>query len=111
MFLFDYYFLNLQLSKARHLLTLINPAHLKQVYTHRAARVILIKQEETLKRMVVEGKIMSFLMLANKKRVPHFYLRNPTGTLSTSLAHTLFKSLTDESDRVNIARAEHDRLV
>lgn len=43
------------MDNARKLLTLINPAHLKKVYTHRAARIILIKQEEILHRLVKEG--------------------------------------------------------
>ena len=45
-----------QIDKARQLLTLINPAHLRKVYTHRAARIILIKQEEILHRMLTEGE-------------------------------------------------------
>jgi hypothetical protein len=45
----------LQLDKARHLLTLINPQHLRKVYSHRAARIILMKQEKILHRMVTEG--------------------------------------------------------
>ena len=49
-----------QLSEARHLLTLINQDHLRLVYTHRAARVILIKQEEILRRMVTEGWTFSW---------------------------------------------------
>jgi hypothetical protein len=44
-----------QLDKARHLLTLINPQHLRKVYSHRAARIILMKQEKILRRMVTEG--------------------------------------------------------
>lgn len=48
-----------QLDKARHLLTLMDPEHLKTVYTHRAARIVLIKQEEILLRMIREGKYAS----------------------------------------------------
>lgn len=45
------------MDKARHLLTLIDPEHLKTVYTHRAARIVLIKQEEILLRMIKEGTL------------------------------------------------------
>ena len=47
----------------------------------------MIKQEEILHRMVKDG------------------------TLSDSLAHSLFDTLADESDRINMERASHDRYV
>jgi hypothetical protein len=37
------------------------------------------------------------------------YFLNTSGILSDSLAHTLFDTLAGESDRVNLARASHDR--
>lgn len=64
---------------------MINPTHTKKVYTHRAARVVLIKQEEILNRMVKDG------------------------TLSDSLAHSLFDTLANESDRINLERANTDK--
>ncbi|KAJ1418189.1 hypothetical protein B484DRAFT_143671 [Ochromonadaceae sp. CCMP2298] len=66
------------LERARNLLTVMNAADLRTVYTHRAARIILIKQHEILSAMVAEG------------------------TLDDALAHSLFDQLQDESDRVNL---------
>ena len=69
-----------QIDKARQLLTLINPAHLRKVYTHRAARIILIKQEEILHRMLTEG-------------VYYYYHSTITATTNTNtpIAYSLYR--------------------
>ncbi len=75
----------LQLEKAYYLLRTIAKEDVRKVYTHRAAKVIVIKQTEMLERMVKEG------------------------SLSDKNARHLFKTIESDRDRIEIERASHDR--
>jgi hypothetical protein len=57
----------------------------RKVYTHRAAKVIVLKQASMLSRMVQEGSI------------------------SDKNARHLFKTIEDDRDRIDIERESHDR--
>jgi hypothetical protein len=100
------------LDQARRLLSLINQNHLKKVYAHRAARIILIKQEEILRRMVAEGNRFCALVYKLQYFVLIFLfcllISWFPGTLSDDMARTLFRTLADESNVVNQERATHD---
>eukprot|EP01034_Spumella_vulgaris_P022714 gene22714-28867_t len=74
-----------QIEKARYLLRTIAIEDVRKVYTHRAAKVIVLKQAEMLHRMVSEG------------------------SLSEKNARHLFKTIEDDRDRIDIERESHDR--
>lgn len=73
------------MEKAKELLKTINPDDIRKVNTHRAAKIVLLKQAEIL----------------------HTIVHN--GILSEKNASNLIDSLDRERDRIHVLRAQHER--
>ena len=73
------------MEKAKELLKSINPNDVRKVNTHRAAKIVLLKQAEIIHTIVHDG------------------------ILSEKNASNLIESLERERDRIHVLRADHER--
>jgi hypothetical protein len=75
-----------KVTKAKRHLQMINKEDVRTVYTHRAARIIILKQQKLVHHIIEDG------------------------VLSEKNASQLIEQLKEDSDRINIERNLHDKL-